>query len=77
MPIPRYKDAEGKFEVYLICNACGWSIPKDRLTEHWKECRRCGQKLRTARVDYYPPYQTTYADGKPYQGTWKPAVEIN
>jgi hypothetical protein len=76
MPIPRYKDAEGKFEVYLICNGCGWCIPKDRLTEHWKECRQCGGKLRTARTDFYPPYKTTYADGKPYLGNWKPTIEV-
>ena len=78
MPIPRFKDADGLYEVYLICNACGWCIPKDRVTEHWKECggKNCNGVLRTARVDFYPPYKTTYADGKPYKGNWKPSTEI-
>jgi hypothetical protein len=64
MPIPRFKDADGSYEVFLMC-ACGWCITKDKLTKGWKECRMCGKPLRTTRVDYDPPYGTTYADGKP------------
>jgi len=64
MPIPRYKDADGRFDIFLLCK-CGYAIEKCSITKDWKECRLCGKPLRTARVDFNPPYKTTYADGKP------------
>jgi len=52
MPIPRFRDADGDYEIILSCRHCGWCIPKDRMTFKWKECRNCGQKLETTRADY-------------------------
>ena len=54
--IPRFKDADGEYEVVLFCSACGWSIAKDQVTALWKECRLCGSKLQTRRVDYKPSF---------------------
>lgn len=55
--MPRFKDDKGDYEVVLFCRACGWSIPKDRLTQKWKQCCCCGGKLEVFRVDYQPnPY---------------------
>ena len=51
-PIPRFRDAEGDYEIVLFCPKCAWAIPKDRITQKWKECRLCGGKLETRRIDY-------------------------
>lgn len=57
MPIPRFRDADGDYEIVLFCPACGWAITKDRVTQGWKQCRLCGGKLETRRQDYGPnPY---------------------
>lgn len=52
MPIPRFRDADGDYEVVLFCPKCAWAITKDRVTQDWKQCRRCGGKLETRRIDY-------------------------
>ncbi|GAI61085.1 unnamed protein product, partial [marine sediment metagenome] len=39
MPIPRYRDADGDYEIILFCPKCAWAIPKDRITMGWKQCR--------------------------------------
>jgi len=52
MPIPRFIDTFGDYEVVLFCPKCAWSICKDRVTRIWKQCRRCGGKLETRRIDY-------------------------
>lgn len=58
MPIPRYRDADGDYEIYLYCPNCHWTVTKDRVTMNWKQCRRCDHKLETQRVDYSPnPYK--------------------
>jgi len=58
MPIPRFRDVDGEYEIDLFCHNCGWAIPKDRVTMGWKQCRSCGHRLETIRVDY---------KGNPYQ----------
>lgn len=63
MPLPRFKDEDGRYDVYLMCE-CHWCWPKDTITKNWKECPHCGGKFRTARIDFDPPYQITYADGR-------------
>jgi len=51
--LPRFKDADGDYEIVLFCSRCGWAIPKDRFTQDWKQCRlSCSGKLETKRVDY-------------------------
>lgn len=52
MPTPRFRDADGDYEIVLFCPACGWAIIKDRVTASWKECRSCRGKLETRRNDY-------------------------
>lgn len=52
MPIPRFRDADGDYEIVLFCPGCGWAIPKDRVTQNWKQCRCCGGKVETRRVNY-------------------------
>lgn len=51
MPIPRFRDADSDYEIVLACK-CGWAITKDEVTQDWKQCRLCGGKLETRRVDY-------------------------
>ncbi len=63
MPIPRFRDADGEYEIILLCRTCGWCIPKDRMTHKWKQCQNCGYKLETARADYRGnPYNPTGID---------------
>lgn len=58
MSIPRFRDADGDYEIVLFCPNCGWAISKDRVTQSWKRCRLCDGKLETRRVDYGPnPYK--------------------
>lgn len=52
MPLPRYRDRDGDYQIVLFCCKCGWAIAKDRITMSWTECRSCGGKLETRRVDY-------------------------
>ncbi|MBA7468381.1 hypothetical protein ES707_03629 [subsurface metagenome] len=52
MPIPRFRDADGDYEVILFCPTCRWAIAKDRVTQKWRHCRACGAKLETRRSDY-------------------------
>lgn len=52
MPFPRFRDVDSDYEVVLFCPKCAWAIAKDRVTQNWKQCRRCGAKLETRRVDY-------------------------
>ena len=52
MPIPRFRDADGEYEIVLFCPGCGWAITKDKFTQNWRKCRHCGGKLETKRVDY-------------------------
>lgn len=54
--IPRFKDADGEYEVVLFCLACGWAIPKDQVTAKWQQCILCKGKLETRRFDYKPSY---------------------
>lgn len=57
MPIPRFRDGDGDYEIVLFCLKCAWSIAKDRVTQDWKQCRCCGGKLEVRRIDYQPnPY---------------------
>jgi len=57
MPIPRFRDADGEYEIILSCPKCAWAITKDRVTMKWKVCRNpgCDGKLVTRRNDY--PYR--------------------
>lgn len=60
MPIPRYRDADGDYDVSLCCPKCHWAIAKDRVTSQWKQCRMkgCDGILVVKRVDYAPnPYK--------------------
>jgi len=60
MPIPRYRDADGDYEIVLFCPECAYAITKDRLTSQWKYCpmKGCAGKLETRRIDYNPnPYK--------------------
>ncbi len=73
--LPRYHDADGPYEIVMRCRKCGWSMPKDSITQNWTQCpmparsvaggldreNECGAPLSTARVDYYPPFKITYA----------------
>jgi len=55
MPIPRYIDNKGVFEIIMFCRACGWAIPKDIVstnTPRFKRCDHCGGELVTMRNDY-------------------------
>ncbi|MBA7605064.1 hypothetical protein ES703_12193 [subsurface metagenome] len=52
MPLPRYRDVDGDYQIVLFCRKCGWAIAKDRITMAWKECRSCSGQLETNRVDY-------------------------
>jgi len=52
MPIPRFRDADGDYEIVLFCLACGWAITKDRVTIIRKRCWLCNHTLETRRVDY-------------------------
>jgi len=53
MPIPRFRDEKGRYEVALRCDYCGYSITKDSVTRGWKDCPLCRKgKLLTVRVDY-------------------------
>ena len=52
MPIPRYRDEKGRYEIILFCPKCAWAITKDSFTENWTQCRLCGGDLETRRVDY-------------------------
>jgi len=52
MPIPRFRDADGDYEICLYCPSCHWAITKDRVTMSWKQCRLCGSKLETRRINY-------------------------
>ncbi len=52
MPIPRFRDADGDYEIVLFCQNCGWGAFKDRVTMGWEKCRLCGGKLETRRIDY-------------------------
>ena len=54
--IPRFKDADGEYEVYLFCSSCGWAVTKDQVTAKWKNCIGCGGKLETKRIDYNPSF---------------------
>lgn len=51
--IPRFRDADGDYEIYLFCPNCGWAITKGSMTQNWKHCRLCGGKLETRRIDYF------------------------
>ncbi len=51
--IPRFIDVDSSvYEVVLFCPACAWSIVRDDVTQHWKQCRLCQGLLKTVRVDY-------------------------
>jgi len=52
MPIPRFRDADGDYDIYLVCTKCAWAICKDRVTMNWTHCRKCGGRLETKRTDY-------------------------
>ena len=54
--IPRFKDADGEYDVVLFCLVCGWAIIKDQETALWKQCTLCGGKLETRRIDYKPSF---------------------
>ena len=57
MTIPRFRDADGDYEIVLFCPQCAWAVTKDKITQGWTKCRLCGGKLETRRVDYQPnPY---------------------
>jgi hypothetical protein len=53
MPIPRFKDDEGRYDIYLFCKKCGWAVTKDRVTEHWDTCRSCGNTRLVTRKYYH------------------------
>ncbi len=53
MPIPRFRDAGGKYDVCLFCPACGWAIAKDTITANWDTCRLCGKKGLVTQKNYY------------------------
>jgi len=39
MPTPRFRDADGAYEVVLFCPKCKWAIMRDRITKGWTTCR--------------------------------------
>ena len=50
--IPRFIEQGIPYEIILYCPQCHWAIPKDRITEKWQTCRRCGDRVVTRREDY-------------------------
>lgn len=52
MPIPRYRDADGDYEITLCCTNCGYAIAKDRWSSQFTTCPFCDAKLETRRTDY-------------------------
>ena len=54
MTIPRFRDADGDYEIVLFCPKCAWAITKGKITQGWTKCRLCDAKLETRRVDYQP-----------------------
>lgn len=52
MPIPRYEDEKGRYEIVLFCPKCAYAVVKDSYTENRTECPLCGGDLETRRVDY-------------------------
>jgi len=52
MPIPRYKDNKGRYEISLFCSKCGYAVVKGRHTMPRTQCRLCGETMQTRRTDY-------------------------
>lgn len=53
MPIPRFKDKDGGYDICLFCEKCGWAIVKDTLTQNWTTCRSCGNDHLVTLKNYY------------------------
>ena len=57
MPIPRYRDSKGAYEIVLFCPSCAYSITLSKITEKWEDCPLCLKKgrktkLEKRRIDY-------------------------
>jgi len=52
MPIPRYNDDKGRYDISLSCPKCGYAVAKGRQTMSQTKCRLCGAEMATKRIDY-------------------------
>ena len=53
MPIPRFEDAKGKYDLSIVCKSCSSMFTKTPANQGWIACPVCGQKELATRKIYY------------------------